>query len=68
MLAFERGLGGPWRGDVEVKTDGEESNGDRGAREKRKTKRAGADEEKTGPQGRPRTLRLLIWALPWAEM
>ena len=33
---------------------GEELNGDRGADKKTKTKRAGADEEKKGPQGHPR--------------
>jgi hypothetical protein len=47
----------PWGtmvGEVEAKTGGDESNGDRGAHKKTKTKRARADEEKEGPQGPPK--------------
>ena len=53
IWALERGLGGPWGGEVEAKTGGEELSGDRGAHNKPKTKRAGADEEKKGPKGHP---------------
>ena len=51
IWALERGLGGPWGGEVEANTGGDELHGDRGAHKNIKTKRAGADEEKKGPQG-----------------
>jgi hypothetical protein len=44
---------------VETKTGGDELNGDRGAHNKPKTKRAGADGEKKGPQGHPRGIPLI---------
>ena len=44
---------------METKTGGDELNGDRGAHSKQKTKRAGADGEKKGPQGHPRGIPLI---------
>ena len=46
ILAVEGGLGGSWGGEVKAKTGDEELNRDRGAHDKPKTKRAGAEEEK----------------------
>ena len=52
-------LGDPGGGEVESKTGDEELNGDRGAHNKPKTKRAGADGEKKGPQGPPKGIPLI---------
>ena len=68
ILAFGRGLGGTWGGEVEANTGGEELRGNRGAHKKTKTKRARADEEKKGPQGPPKAVRSLTLALSWAEV
>ncbi len=49
---------------MDAKTGGEELNGDRGVHNKPKTKRAGADEEKKGPQGHPRGIPIIDLGLP----
>ena len=59
ILAFERGLGGPWGGEVEAKTGGEELSGNRGAHQKNKNKTSEADEEKKGSQRSPRGSTLI---------